>query len=706
MAMRIKSIHKQIEELGEEKIKELQAKFTFGDIVPYAYQCVMYDEIAKRIGAYKHPFFVKASVSAGKTVGFAMVAARCREMKSAKFPNGLSMAILARQAEIVAQDSEELTNFGVPNSVYCAGLNTKSAHFPIVVGSEGSVANGLFKALGDFTPMVLGIDECHQVDWEDLADAIDNKEFYEQMTTPKGEHVFVDAPRNDSGYVKGYLDGKEEGLPEMSRQLMISRETGEPVIGTGRSQYTVIIVELMSRCLKVHGKELRIFGMTGSEFRGTTPILVENKKIKGFWREQVTNIDTNYLIEFGSVVPTVFGSIGDLGYDLDEFKASGQDGTADFGAKEMKKMEEKIHANASMTERIMKAVVEEAKKRNGVLITCAGQRHCKEAASYLPPDATYAIITEKTGAKQRKEILDKANKGEIKYIFQVVALTTGVNVPFWDFSVILRKIGSLTLLIQLLGRGMRLLRAWQIAMGMVKTDHLVWDFAGTMDELGQLYFDPILEEAQFQRKFDSKKEPKTCPICGELNSFYARRCVKRDSNGNRCEHFWKSRECEDQIDPRTKEVIVKGCGTQNDIVARVCRHCDVSLTDPNDNLTGKAYTKNDWCEVIDFEVGMTRNQTGIVFTYTLRDTMGVEFKAYERFFPESDSPICHKLWQKKGAEVHVHDPKVQKLMKAYRSARLIMQNVHHIARPVRVTHRKSAKGDIIARKDFGMGAGL
>ncbi|MFK9938761.1 hypothetical protein ACJEP1_25465, partial [Klebsiella pneumoniae] len=81
-------------------------------------------------------------------------------------------------------------------------------------------------------------------------------------------------------------------------------------------------------------------------------------------------------------------------------------------------------------------------------------------------------------------ILDKANRGEIKYIFQVMALTTGVNVPFWDFSVILRKIGSLTLLIQLLGRGMRLLKDWQkeAPYSWVKEDHLVWDFAGTMDD--------------------------------------------------------------------------------------------------------------------------------------------------------------------------------------------------------------------------------
>src|SRR5699024_1260905 len=160
---------------------------------------------------------------------------------------------------------------------------------------------------------------------------------------------------------------------------------------------------------------------------------------------------------------------------------------------------------------------------------------------------TYAIITGGTYTKTRKKILDDVRDGKIKYTFQVMALTTGVNVPNWDFIVILRKIGSLTLLIQLLGRGMRLLKSWQVAEGMVKQDHLVWDFAGTMDELGQLYFDPILEQAQFQKRFENGKDPKTCPKCGCVNSFYARRCVNV-IDGERCDHFCTSLVCEDQVD--------------------------------------------------------------------------------------------------------------------------------------------------------------
>lgn len=666
--MAIPNIKRQISTLGDAVIKSLQSRFTVGDIVPYPYQCVAYTEIAKRMKNYEHPFFVKASVSAGKTIIFAMVAAQCKRM-------GLKMMVLARQAEIVDQDSEEISNFGVPNSIYCAGLKTKSAYFPIVVGSEGTVSNGLFKALGDYVPHVIGIDECHQVDWEDLAEAIENNEPYEQMTTKKGAFVL----NGDGSYV--------------------FNQDGEPMKGTGRSQYTVIIREMQRRCKETYGHELRIFGMTGSEFRGVVPILVEDKRVRGFWREQVTNIDTNYLIEVGSVVPTNFGNVEGLGYDLSEFEASSEDGVADFDLKTLKAMEEKIHSDATMTQKIMARVHEICKDRNGVLVTCAGERHCKEAAAALPPGTTYRIITGKTGEQQRKTWLREAFEGKVKYIFQVMALTTGVNVPFWDTSVILRKIGSLTLLIQLLGRGMRLLKKWHIDQGYKKDDHLVLDFAGCLDELGQLYFDPILEQAQYQNRFSTGKDPKFCPICGTENSFHARRCIHTDADGNRCEHFWTSRTCEDQKDPRTGKIIVRGCGTKNDVVARVCRHCDASLVDPNKKLSGKHYTKNDWCNVKSFRVDMTKNQKGIVFCYEL-EAHGETFKAYEKFFPESDSQICKAKWRQ-AALAHIVDRRIAGVTASYRNARKIMGNAHHIMAPVRVTHRKNGKGeDIIYKREF------
>lgn len=656
----IPNIENQIADLGEERIKAIQKRFTVGEIVPYEYQCVAYAEIAKRLSKYVDPFFVKAAVSAGKTMMFAMVAAQCRKMK-------LKALFLARQSEIVDQDSKEISAFGVPNSVYCAGLNTKSAYFPIVVGSEGTVIGGLNKALGDYVPQVLGIDECHQVNWNDIVEAEENGESIEQMMTPKGEPV--------------------EGHPLL--------------IGTGRAQYTIIIFEMRRRCREVNGHELRIFGMTGSEYRGIEPILVEDKRIPGFWREQITNIDTDYLVKFGSVVPTYFGNVGDLGYDLSEFTPVHEFGVADYDQKQLKAMSDKIHQSGTMTQKIMQMVHEVMKNRLCALVTCADERHCKEAAAALPPGTKYHIITGKTGEKQRRLWLEDAYEGRVKYIFQVQALTTGVNVPPWDTSVILRKIGSLTLLTQLLGRGMRQLKTYhKEVLGMHKTDHLVLDFSGTMFEMGNLYFDPMLEQAQFQLRKSQDKDPKYCPICGTENSFYARRCINEDEDGNRCEHFWTFQECEDQIDDRTKKVIVKGCGAKNDVAARVCRCCNVQLRDPNDNLSGKMYRKNDWCDVINFEVTLTKNQAGVIFCYTLRDSGGVEFRAYEKYFPESEHKICKTLWTK-AVRTHVIDRQAANFMITCRNAIKIMSYAGQILPPKRVTHRKNTKKeDLIAQKEF------
>uniref|UniRef100_A0A6M5CAU0 Helicase n=1 Tax=Vibrio phage Vc1 TaxID=1480731 RepID=A0A6M5CAU0_9CAUD len=458
----IPNIEKQLASLGDEKIAAIQKRFTVGEIVPYPYQCVAYTEIAKRLARYEHPFFVKAAVSAGKTIIFAMVAAQCRKM-------GLKMLTLARQSEIVDQDSKEISSFGVPNSVYCAGLGLRGAHFPIVVGSEGTVINGLEKALGDYVPDVLGIDECHQVNWNDIVEARENNETLEQMKTPKGDLV-------PNFIYKGFICNQRviyvicvtiadylHAITKVTCNLVTRINLQKlrklpglittPLKGTGRTQYTVIIETMRKRCLETNGRELRIFGMTGSEYRGVEPILIEDMRIHGF----------------GANRPTVFGDVGDLGYDLSEFHSEHELGVADYSEAQLKAMSKKIHESGTMTQQIMNMVHEVMKTVLCALVTCADARHCKEAAAALPHGTPYHIITGKTGEKQRREWLNDAYEGKVKYIFRVKALTTGVNIPPWDTSVILRKIGSLTLLVQLLGRGMRQLKSYhKNELGMTK----------------------------------------------------------------------------------------------------------------------------------------------------------------------------------------------------------------------------------------------
>lgn len=427
--------------IAELDMDKLRASIHTGEIEPRPYQWLVYEktaEVIRKFGKQPKPSYVTASVGAGKTIMIAMIARRFQDM-------GWEGLVIARQGEIIEQDAEELWNLSVKNSLFSASLGRKAYAYPLIAGTEGTIINGLFdktaddgtvikSLLSDFTPRYILVDECHQVNWQDIIS--------EQPET----------------------------------------------------QYGVIMNELNRRCKAKYDHEVIVIGYTGSPFRGV-------ESIKGaYWKHEIVNISTKYLVDLGFLVPTIFGGqdIEDLQYDLHEFASSDVDGVQDFTDSQLKEMQEEILKQGTLTQKIMLKVMELTRDRLGVLITCAGKKHCKEAAKYLP-EGSYSIVTEDMGQKARRKALKDAATGRKKYTLQIGCLTTGVNIPYWDTSVILRKIMSLTLLTQLLGRPMRLLKPDQIAAGLVKENHLCLDFTGTMFELGGLYEDPILEEAEAQR---------------------------------------------------------------------------------------------------------------------------------------------------------------------------------------------------------------
>lgn len=74
------------------------------------------------------------------------------------------------------------------------------------------------------------------------------------------------------------------------------------------------------------------------------------------------------MIELGCVVGRMLGSVGEGGYDVDEFKGWSEDGRGELGEKEMKGMEKKMDDKGRMRKGIMGMVVEEGKKGKGVVI--------------------------------------------------------------------------------------------------------------------------------------------------------------------------------------------------------------------------------------------------------------------------------------------------------------------------------------------------
>ncbi|AUM58690.1 putative ATP-dependent helicase [Plesiomonas phage phiP4-7] len=585
---------------------------TYGEITPRDYQLEAHQATAKHIRTSRDPVIVNATVGAGKSLLIAMVCHRVAEM-------GHRALVITRQGEIAEQDSEEMWNAGVKNSLFSASLGKKSTYYPIVVGTEGTVCRALDNQLADFAPLFLFIDECHMCDTDD---------------------VLLDEPQ---------------------------------------TQYGKIIKTLLAR-----EPRMRIIGYTGSPYRGIDPI------IGNFWKEQIYNIDTETLVNRGFLVPTIFGyGHDDVQYDLTEFAPMYEQGTQDFTAEQLRAMQKKILSDGTMTQKIMLEVMELTKDRNGVLITCSGKKHCLEAAKYLP-EGSYAVITDDLSTKRRRELLKHVRDGVIKYVLQIGCLTTGFNAPIIDTSVLLRKIGSLTLLTQLLGRGMRTLKQYQIDAGIVKTDHLVLDYAGTMHEMGQLYHDPILERAE--RDYGKKRnETKVCH-CGEENSFYARRCIA-------CGHWWTFRECEDIKNP-AGVVLHQGCGAKNDVAARQCRECGNTLIDPNEKLLNKHYTEGDFIPVESFNIKPTKNQEGLLFEYGIR-LDGKLYTAREVFFPWGDSVAGKNAFKMKAVMPHVEDKSMlSKIMKSG-NARNFMQYAPLFRSPSKITHRiNGKKRDVIAKKVF------
>lgn len=629
--------------IAELDMDKLRASIHTGEIEPRPYQWLVYEktaEVIRKFGKQPKPSYVTASVGAGKTIMIAMIARRFQDM-------GWEGLVIARQGEIIEQDAEELWNLSVKNSLFSASLGRKAYAYPLIAGTEGTIINGLFdktaddgtvtkSLLSDFTPRYILVDECHQVNWQD---------------------IISDQPE---------------------------------------TQYGVIMNELNRRCKSKYGHEVIVIGYTGSPFRGV-------ESIKGaYWKHEIVNISTKYLVDLGFLVPTIFGGqdIEDLQYDLHEFASSEVDGVQDFTDSQLKEMQEEILKQGTLTQKIMLKVMELTRDRLGVLITCAGKKHCKEAAKYLP-EGSYSIVTEDMGQKARRKALKDAATGRKKYTLQIGCLTTGVNIPYWDTSVILRKIMSLTLLTQLLGRPMRLLKPDQIAAGLVKENHLCLDFTGTMFELGGLYEDPILEEAEAQRaKRSGEQVP--CPKCQTMNSPYARRCIGKDSTSpdGRCEEFFSFIRC--GFDKHGIRIFDDGCGTKNDPTARYCRQCDHVLRDPNAALNERAYTDNEWTEVKDFKIELTKDENGVVYRYFITKENGKDGWASEVFYPFGrQEKYLKNQFKIKGLLNHVSDRNmIDNLMNCH-NAKAFMAFTGLIRAPKRITHRFNDKGrDIIHRKEF------
>ena len=352
--------------------------------------------------------------------------------------------------------------------------------------------------------------------------------------------------------------------------------------------------------MKQNNPKLRIVGLSATPYRMNTGYIyemdpegkVEEQAIDPFFKKCVYRVGADYLIELGYLTPPLIGKDNDeyyetIGMELDK---KGQFLKTDI--------ERVFQGKGRKTAKIVADIIGHSQDRNGVLIFAATIAHAKEVMDSLPPELS-RIVTGTTPQNERAQILADFDCGRFKYLVNVAVLTTGYDAPHIDLIALLRATESVSLLQQIIGRGLRL--------NDNKTDCLILDYAQNIERHcpdGDV-FRPVVKviragegdglraicpDCGYQNEFTARKNEdgfqvdengyfigplgRITTIYGEMPAHYGRRCVnqiKRGWNYERCNYRWTFKVCEK-------------CEAENDIAARYCSSCKTEIVDPNEKL--------------------------------------------------------------------------------------------------------------------------
>lgn len=356
--------------------------------------------------------------------------------------------------------------------------------------------------------------------------------------------------------------------------------------------------------LREQNPKLRVIGLSATPYRlgsGYIYDMDEYGKPMGehackepYFTALVYSIQAKELIDNGYLTAPVIGEIGADSYETLGLELNRM---GNFNSAEVDRA---FHGHGRKTSRIIADVVAKSKDRNGVMIFAATVQHAQECMASLPTGLS-AIVTGATPKDERSRILARFKAKEIKYLVNVSVLTTGFDAPHVDVIAILRATESVSLLQQIIGRGLRI--------DDDKDDCLVLDYAENLErhcpdgdifnpeiKAGMAsgesaYIEAECAECGTTNTFSARKNPDQFEIDdygyfvdlagarietdhGPMPAHYGRRCqglIKRGATHVQCAHRWTSKEC-------------PHCAADNDIAARYCAECRGEIIDPNEKL--------------------------------------------------------------------------------------------------------------------------
>jgi len=365
-------------------------------------------------------------------------------------------------------------------------------------------------------------------------------------------------------------------------------------------------VKSIIESLVQHNPNLRVIGLSATPYRLGDGYIYrmdehgnahgEERAKKPYFNARVFTVYARDLIQQGYLTQPIIGAINSGHYDtLDmQLNSMGNFAKAD--------VDKAYHGQGRLTSAIVGDIVSQAVDRQGIMIFAATVQHAHEVLESLPQGLS-CIVTGKTPKKEREEILRKFKARKLKYLVNVSVLTTGFDAPHVDLIAILRATESVSLLQQIIGRGLRI--------DDNKDDCLILDYAENIDRHcpdGDIFnpeieasidyvageaikaqcpeckahneFAPVINEAKHEVDvngyFIDLEGIRLETEFGEMSAHHGRRCYGEVFNKTikklvRCSYRWTFKPC-------------VHCEAENDIAARYCCECKVELIDPNKKL--------------------------------------------------------------------------------------------------------------------------
>lgn len=457
---------------------------------------------------------------------------------------------------------------------------------------------------------------------------------------------------------------KEEDLASIKFNMIVVDEAHAINYPNDKTTFMRIL-----RHYKQAYSEMRLLGATGTNFRFRGTSIVGEKCL---FKTQVGNITTHGLINDGYLIEPKFEVDPELFLDFSHVKLKRN------GQFDSHQLEEVVSRSARLTELICAQVVHimETQQRRGVFFFATTKKHAEEIYSHLPPEQS-AIILGGTPQHERTEILEKARDGRIRFLVNIAIISVGIDVPAYDTIAYLRPTESLVLLVQTMGRVLRL----SPATG--KTESLVLDFAGNIQRHRD-WDNPMVQKA-VQATID-KDSPLVilCPACQEMNSEHGRRCIGR-INDKRCDYYFEFKDC-----PNPQ------CGVKNDIAARQCRECKEEIIDPNAKLR-LLYDNTYQVEVLESEYSLTGTRGAFRINCMYQVLDGDKKRAIYEFFTPTTPKAVNMFY---GQFVRKHCKDASKWYVYLTDFNRIRQMMEELQSPTHLVIARNSEGVRIKKKIF------